>query len=152
MQPCIPVRTKCKWVPSPQTFISLSILIEIGRRFKAAFGSPGKHHNLAFSHSEEETDATAALVGMICASTNTLTIQLGLTAVRVGAHHGSTDQAHAGRFAFLANGPRACERRNGVDEVGVVLGKRYELGYLSSVPVVLSQPEVWMGHPASNKD
>ena len=26
-----------------------------------------------------------------------------------------------GRFAFLANGPRACERRNGVDEVGVVL-------------------------------
>ena len=26
-------------------------LIEIGRRFKAAFGSPGKHHNLAFSHS-----------------------------------------------------------------------------------------------------
>ena len=81
-----------------------------------------------------------------------------------------------GRFAFLANGPRACERRNGVDEVGVVLqtnvnivnivhismmrgnvnktrcdmfndkkthnlGKRYELGYLSSVPVVLTQPE-----------
>ena len=26
-----------------------------------------------------------------------------------------------GRFAFLANGPRACERRNGVDEVRVVL-------------------------------
>ena len=26
-----------------------------------------------------------------------------------------------GRFAFLANGLRACERRNGVDEVGVVL-------------------------------
>ena len=28
-----------------------SYLIEIGRRFKTAFGSPGKHHNLAFSHS-----------------------------------------------------------------------------------------------------
>merc|ERR1712168_47628 len=33
MQPCIPVSTKGERIASPQTLVSLSILIKIGRRF-----------------------------------------------------------------------------------------------------------------------
>jgi len=125
MQPCIPVSTKGERVTSPQALVSLSILVKIGRRFKTAFGSPRKHHNLALPNSEEESDACAASVSVRSASSHTLTIQFSLATVGVGADHCSTHQAHAGCFALFPNGPWTCERRYGVDQVGVILRKRY---------------------------
>jgi hypothetical protein len=152
MQPRIPVCTNRERVASPQTLVSLSILVQIGRRFIAALGPPRKHHNLALPNSEEETNACPALVSVRSASAHTLTIQFSLATVGVGADDCSTNQAHAGCFALLPNGPWTCERRYGVDQVGVVLRKRYQLGDLSSVAIVLSQSEVGMGHPAPYKD
>jgi len=152
MQPCIPVSAKREWVASPQTLVSLSILIKIGWRFKAAFCPPRKHHNLALPNSEEEANACPTSVSVRSTSAHTLTIQFSLATVGVGADDSSTHKAHAGCFALLPNGPWTCERRYGVDQVGVVLRKRYQLGDLSGVAIVLSQSEVGMGHPATNKD
>lgn len=152
MQPCIPVRTNGEWIASPQTLVSLSILVKIGRRFKAALCPPRKHHNLALSNSEEDANASPTSVSVRSTCAHTLTIQFSLAAVGVGADDCSTHKAHAGCFALLPNGPWTCERRYGVDKVGVVLRKRYQQRDLSSIAIILPQSEVRMGHPATNKD